>query len=156
MENDNRYDHEKYSDVCLPIQVNGEWVLVICDMRRQCYNLVLFSNWEFTLKDKIVFLGSVAKHCAVKYGLKTVKSALIERNATWTSVRVIQFYKNVKNIVCVQPQDRLVTLLMDLATSQVDAFNTISQYRKRNRRDSRVLERLRVTQAMFLIVQERK
>ena len=70
---DGRYNHEKYSDVCLPIQVNGEWVLVICDMRRQCYNIVLFSNWEFTLKDKIAFLGSVAKHCAVKYGLKTVK-----------------------------------------------------------------------------------
>ena len=45
---------------------------------------------------------------------------------------------------------------MDLATSQLDAFNTISQYRKRNRRDSRVLERLRVTQAMFLVVQEAK
>ena len=60
------------------------------------------------------------------------------------------------NIVCVQPQDRLITLLMDLATSRLDAFNTISQYRKRNRRDSRVLERLRVTQAMFLIVQEGK
>ena len=45
---------------------------------------------------------------------------------------------------------------MDLATSQLDAFNTISQYRKRNRRDPRVLERLRVTQAMFLIVQEAK
>ena len=71
-------------------------------------------------------------------------------------MRVIEFYKTVNNIECVQPQDRLVTLLMDLATSQFDAFNTISQYRKRNRRDSRVLERLRVTQAMFLVVQEAK
>ena len=62
----------------------------------------------------------------------------------------------MKNIVCVQPQDRLVTLLMDLATSQLDAFNTISKYRKNNSRDSRVLERLRVTQAMFLVVQEGK
>ena len=70
---DGRYSQDKFSDICLPIQVNGEWVLVICDMRRQCYNIVLFSNWEFILKDKIAFLGSVAKHCAVKYGLKTVK-----------------------------------------------------------------------------------
>ena len=45
---------------------------------------------------------------------------------------------------------------MDLATSRIDAFNTISQYRKKNSRDSRVLERLRVTQAMFLVVQKAK
>ena len=75
---------------------------------------------------------------------------MIERNATWTSMRVIEFYKTVKNISCVQPQDRLVTLLMDLATSRLDAFNTISQYGKKNKGDSRVLERLRVIQATFL------
>ena len=74
-------------------------------------------------------------------------------------MRLISNWESLKkkdNIECVQPQDRLITLLMDLATSQLDAYTTIMQYKKRNRRDSRVLERLRVTQAMFLVVQEAK
>ena len=65
---------------------------------------------------------------------------------------MIKFYKTVNNIEYVQSQDRLITLLMDLAMSQLDAWNTIGLYRKRNKRDSRVLERLRITQAMFLAV----
>ena len=75
---------------------------------------------------------------------------LIESGETWPTHHVIKFYKTVNNIECVQPQDRLVTLLMDLATSHFDAFNTISQYSNRNKRDSRVLEKLRTVQAMFL------
>ena len=43
---------------------------------------------------------------------------------------------------------------MDIATSQLDACDTIEQYRKKNSRDSRVLERLRITQAMFVVVQK--
>ena len=96
------------------------------------------------------FMGSVVKYCAVKYGIKSVKPGPIEKDATWLTNQVIKFYKTVSNIGCVQPQDRLVTLLMDLATSQFDAFNTISQYGKKNKGDSRVLERLRIIQAMFL------
>ena len=119
-------------------------------MRRRCYFQVLFSDWEFTLQKKVELIGSLTKYCAVKYGLKTVKTAPIEKDATWTTKQVIKFYKTVNNIGCVQPQDRLVTLLMDLATSQFDAFNTISQYGKKNKGDSRVLEKLRVIQAMFL------
>ena len=149
---DGRYSQDKFSDICLPIQVNGEWVLVICDMKRRCYIQVLFSDWEFTLEDEMEFMGSVVKYCALKFGLKSVKSAPIEKDATWSTNQVIKFYKTVNNIECVQPQDRLITLLMDLATSQLDAFNTISQYGKRNKRDSRVLERLRITQAMFFAV----
>ena len=95
-------------------------------------------------------MGSVAKYCALKYHLKSVKSPLIEKNATWPTSYMIRFYKFGDNIECMQPQDRLITLLMDLATSQLDVFTTIMQYKKRNRRDSRVLERLRITQAVFL------
>jgi hypothetical protein len=36
----------------------------------------------------------------------------------------------------------------------LDAWDTIEQFRKNNSRDSRVLERLRVTQAMFVVVQK--
>ena len=34
---DGRYSQDKFSDICLPIQVTGEWVLAICDMKRRCY-----------------------------------------------------------------------------------------------------------------------
>ena len=71
------------------------------------------------------FIGSLIKYCAVKYGLKTVKTAPIEKDATWLTNQVIKFYKTVNNIECVQPQDRLVTLLMDLATSRLDGWDTI-------------------------------
>ena len=38
----------------------------------------------------------------------------------------------------------------------MDAWETIEQYRKRISRDSRVLERLRITQAMFVVVQKNR
>ena len=38
----------------------------------------------------------------------------------------------------------------------MDAWDTIEQYRKNNSRDSRVLERLRITQAMFVVVQKNR
>ena len=70
-------------------------------------------------------LALAIKRCALDYSLKTVKTAPIERKATWTTDKKVKFYKTVNNIECVQPQDRLITLLMDLATSRLDAWDTI-------------------------------
>ena len=70
-------------------------------------------------------LASVIKRCALDYSLKTAKTAPIERNTTWTTGKTVKFYKTVNNIECVQPQDRLITLLVDLATSRLDVWDTI-------------------------------
>ena len=70
-------------------------------------------------------LALVIKRCALDYSLKTVKTAPIEKKTTWTTDKTVKFYKTVNNIECVQPQDRLITLLMDLATSRLDVWDTI-------------------------------
>jgi hypothetical protein len=79
------------------------------------------------------FLGSVIKWAALDNNLLSVKSAAPAK-----------YYKMNAKITSVQPQDRLTTLLMDLAASQLDAWNTIEQFMKKNRADAKVLERMRI------------
>ena len=47
--------------------------------------------------------------------------------------------------------DRLIASLSELAFSLEDANNTLKNYHKKNRRDMRVLERVRIMQAMYLV-----
>ena len=75
----------------------------------------------------------------------------VERKTGWKVQNVILYYKKVGNLACVQPVDRLIALLNELAFSLEDAHDTLKNYHKKNRRDRRVLERVRIMQAMYLV-----
>ena len=47
--------------------------------------------------------------------------------------------------------DRLIASLNELAFSLEDANDTLKNYHKKNRRDMRVLERVRIMQATYLV-----
>ena len=47
--------------------------------------------------------------------------------------------------------DRLIASLNELAFSLEDARDTLKNYHKKNRRDMRVLERVRIMQATYLV-----
>ena len=47
MSKERGYNHSKFSSICLPVQVEGNWLLLICDMRSRRYSRVIFNNWEY-------------------------------------------------------------------------------------------------------------
>ena len=47
--------------------------------------------------------------------------------------------------------DRLIASLSELAFSLEDAHDTLKKYHKKNRKDMRVLERVRIMQATYLV-----
>jgi len=55
------YNHLKFSSICLPVQVEGNWLLLICDMGSRRYSRVIFNNWEYTVEGEILYLGSILK-----------------------------------------------------------------------------------------------
>ena len=44
-QDDKWFSNMRFSDLCLPMRVNGHWMLVICGLGRRCYTLVLFDDW---------------------------------------------------------------------------------------------------------------
>jgi hypothetical protein len=150
------YKHSKYSSICLPVLANGSWVLLVCDMENRCYSRVVFNNWEYKVDGDILNLGEKMKFMALEIGLKSVAPKQIESKVDWASKaehpRPDLYFSSNRNkrIKGVQGQDRLIALLSDLAASNLTVRESINNFNKRNKADSRVLERVRIVQAMFL------
>ena len=66
MSKERGYHHSRFSSICLPILVEGNWLLLICDMRSRRYFRVIFNNWEYKGEGEILYLGSILKELALE------------------------------------------------------------------------------------------
>jgi hypothetical protein len=75
-----------FSVLMAPVRLGGKWLLVICDMRREVAELVIFEEWkpEEKIIDIIVGVAHFMRIAALKCKLRTVTDAkLLDQAKDW-------------------------------------------------------------------------
>ena len=47
------YSQLKYSAICLPVRVSGNWLLIICDLQNRRFTRLVFDEWDHTGKVEV-------------------------------------------------------------------------------------------------------
>ena len=102
-QDDKWFSNMRFSDVCLPMRVNGHWMLIICSMGHRCYTIVLFDYWEISddVKNVVLETGAQLREAALAEGLLTEFTVSVEKKTKWEVEQVILYYKKGSNLACV-------------------------------------------------------
>ena len=97
------FSNMRLSDLCLPMRVNGHWILIICSLGHRCYTLVLFDDWviDEAVKNVVLDTGAQLREAALAEGLLTEFTVSVERKTEWKVQNVILYYKKGGNLACV-------------------------------------------------------
>ena len=104
--------------------------------------------------------NSLAHHLrrtALESGLKPAMSLVEEKNVlNWPLTATTKYYCKKGKRHSVHPMDRLIVMLSRTKMTSSEGIDMLTRFRRTHRKDSEVVERLRLLQAMFLVIEEEK
>ena len=118
----------------------------------------MFNEWEH---ENIKWMAdSLAHHLrttALASGLKPAMNLEEENNVlNWPLAETTKYYCKKGKRFSVHPVDRLIVMLSRTKMSSSEGVDMLTRFRRTHRKDSEVVERLRLLQAMFLVIEEEK
>ena len=80
-----------------------------------------------------------------------------EKNVlNWPLTETTKYYCKKGKRFSVHPMDRLIVMLSRTKMTSSEGIDMLTRFRRTDRKDSEVVERLRLLQAMFLVIEEEK
>jgi hypothetical protein len=131
-----------------------KWVLVTGDVAKKRCGWVVFDEWDWKKAEYVItFMAQKLQRAAVKGGL--LLSGSVEDNIDdWVREKPVKFYSDNDRVECVQPVDRLMVLMNTLKLSSFEGNKILGSYLRANKKDTVILEKLRLIQAGCLTVGE--
>jgi hypothetical protein len=145
------YDDDKYTDLLLPLRINGRWVLLIVQLGELKLVVMVFEDWDpMEHKAFIEIVAHTMKIEALDIQIRIRGKPLDEKKLMWPVDRVVQFFQKDAMLQGVFPLDRLVAFVYDTMMKGSGTTYVLEQFSKKGRKDGVVIKRLRLIQATIL------